>query len=726
MSDTEQVSIFDVLGWGLEKSGAQLVGECPFCGKKKLYANPLTSKWDCKACAEYGNGVTAISKMHELVWRPAFTDSVAEALGRFRGIPVDAFQLSPLLGYDEDNSRYTWQVLKPNGMPTTVRHFKLPKAGKKSAVMALKGLPLGLLGAELLADDDRKREPIYITEGEWDWHAWQWALTVGDKPGIVVSLPGANVLSKDWIGWFAGRDVIGLYDCDDAGRKGSVRAYEKLRSTAKTLKFLHWPRADKQEEDGKRDGYDIHDLVKQYADNPIVALDYVASRLKLTPTGQGEDPNALVQSDDRRAAQEELEPIGVDELHKAFGKWLLLENYDLVDITMAVLWTLHLPGNPLWMFLIAPPSGSKSETIMPASAWWRVHALSNMTSKSLVSGFQGPGGSDPSLLAALDGERACLAIKDLTPLLQGRPEERDEVFGILRDAYDGSVCKVFGNGIKRDYKKLHFTVMAGVTPAIDAMSNIAMGERFLKFRADRDVDRADDILRAIRAVQNCGNEEAMRTELRDACVRALVRPFDENNVPKPSPVFAERVAKLAYLVAHLRAVSPVDKFSDRQTMHPMIEAPPRLATQFVKLAQGLALHYETDTLEDPRVLRLLNRVALHTADTISATVAHVLYCNAGIRGQDVGEITLALPRLNRDTVREVLARWTRLGILEVKRDGTALVHRFRPAVQALLVQTRLFHDLPTSDVHYRADLPTGSGVAPPRTGLRVRKVKRKV
>jgi uncharacterized protein (DUF983 family) len=60
MSEQEPTPIFDVLGWDLEKQGNQLVGECPFCGKKKLYANPVTTKWDCKACGEYGNNVTAI------------------------------------------------------------------------------------------------------------------------------------------------------------------------------------------------------------------------------------------------------------------------------------------------------------------------------------------------------------------------------------------------------------------------------------------------------------------------------------------------------------------------------------------------------------------------------------------------------------------------------------------------------------------------------------------
>jgi hypothetical protein len=703
MSDEpDPLEIFQALGWELESSGSQKVCFCPFCGKKKLYVNPKTTTWDCKVCLEKGNSVTVLRSMHEKVYRPALDEKAIAKLAAYRGVPEEAFQLTPSLGYDTDSGRYTWLVCKLNGMPTSLRTFVLPKPGKKNAVRALKGTHLGLLGGELLGDEDRKSEPVYVCEGEWDMHAWMWVLNEAGKPGIVVALPGAGVFGKDWIGWFNGREVIGLYDCDEAGRAGSVRCWERIRPVAKSVKFCHWPTGE--DEGAHPDGWDVHDLVKQNLGSPVKAYDYVHGLLKVTPTGQATDSNALVGNDDRRNSQEELPPITVEELHKVFSKWLLLRNHDLLDVTMAVMWTLYLPGNPLWMFIVAPPSGSKSETIMPISAWWRVHALSNMTSKSLISGFQGPGGSDPSLLSALDGTRAALAIKDLTPLLQGRPEERDEVFGILRDAYDGSVSKVFGNGLRREYKALHFTMLAGVTPSIDTISSVALGERFLKFRADRDLDREDDIERAVRAISNCGQEDQMREELRDACVRSLVRPFDPLRVPRPSPDVTQHVAKLAWLIANMRAVAPTEKGSDRQTMSPMAEAPPRLATQFIKFSQGLALHFESDDLNDPRITRLLCRVALHTIDVITASIVHVLYSGHSSTGCDMQAIAILCKKYSRETIRDVLVRLCRIGFVDPVKQDTQLAYRLTDNVYELLRTTKLYHDLPSTDVHYRTDM----------------------
>jgi hypothetical protein len=651
-----------------------------------------------------GNAVTAMLKMHQEVYRPALNDARIADLVKYRGIPDDAFRTTTNLGYDPIQCRYVWLVSKPNGMPNSLRTFVLPKKKGKNAVRAMKGAKLGLLGGEQLGDESRKHEPVFICEGEWDFHALSWVLMEAGQNGIVTAVPGAGVFNKDWAGWFANREVIVCFDCDEAGRTGSVRIYEKLRGVAKDLKFLHWPRMDQNEENGRPDGFDVHDLVREYKTEPQLALTFIQKHLKITPTGELTKPDALVGNDDRRSKQEDLDPIGIQELYDAFDKWLLLSNHDLIDITMGVLWTLHLPGNPLWMFIIAPPSGSKSETLMPASAWWRCHALSNMTSKSLISGFKGPGDSDPSLFAALDGQRAAIAIKDMTPLLQGNTMEREEVFGILRDAYDGSVSKSFGNGIRRDYKKLHFTMLVGVTPAIDAAADTSMGERFLKFRADRDLDRSDDIERALRAIQNCGSEDQMREELQDACVRALMRPFDPSMVKTPTETFTHTISILAFCVARLRAVAPIISGTDRQVMHPVIEASPRLATQFVKLAQGLALHFEADSLEDERVLKLVRRVALHTVDTISASIAHVLFyvhCKEGVK---IDVICAFLPSLSRDTIRDAIIRYCRLKMLDINKPDGANHYRFTDTLYSVLKKSEIFLHLPPTDIHYKPNL----------------------
>lgn len=704
----EQIQILEALGWDLRESGSQLLCSCPFCGKDKLYVDPKRTTWDCKVCGESGNALSAIGKMHEAVYSPALTPALRGKLATARGIPESAFEACPNLGWDAAQGRYTWLARKPGGASVTLRTWVPHRpGGRKNAVHNLKATSLVPIGCEELEDKDRKSWEVWICEGEWDYHAALFLREVEGLEVIPLALPGAGSFKKEWAQWFAGRDVVGLHDCDEAGRGGSVRMQAVLRGVARSLRFLHWPRKDRAETGGLDDGYDLHDLVRDNLEEPGRAVKYVRDRLRPDPTGEVQQAAAVVggAGDRRRAEQENLEPCGVDELHAVFDRWLHLTNHDLLDVTMAALWTLHLPGNPLWMFIVAPPSGSKSETIMPASAWWRCHALSNMTSKALISGFQGPGGADPSLLAALNGQRAAIAIKDLTPLLQGRPEERDEVFGILRDAYDGAVSKVFGNGLRRDYKELHFTVLAGVTPAVDTMGHAAFGERFLKFRADRDMDRADDMDRALRAIKNCGSETSMRDELREACVRSLQRDFDPEALPSPSRTFAELVARLALLVAALRAVAPVERGTDKQTMAPVVEAPPRLATQLVKFAQGLAMHLEATTLDDPRVTRLVRRVALHTVDTIPAQVAQVLEALQNPAGVEAKDVNALLPRLSRETVFDVLRRMQRTGSVLCRKDTTATRWVLTDRFSSLLRETAFFRDLPEEDVHYRSDLP---------------------
>jgi hypothetical protein len=280
---------------------------------------------------------------------------------------------------------------------------------------------------------------------------------------------------------------------------------------------------------------------------------------------------------------------------------------------------------------------------------------------------------------------------------------------------------VFGNGLKRDYKHLHFTMLAGVTPAIDQMTHAAFGERFLKFRADRDVDRSDDMDRALRAIGNCGSEDAMRSELRDACVRALQREFSPESVPVPTPAFALLVAKLSLLIASMRAVAPVEKGTDKQTMSPVVEAPPRLATQFVKFAQGCALHLEATSLEDPRVERLTRRVALHTVDTIPAQVVQVLEA-IHATGGTTQEICALLPRLSRDTVYDVLRRMQRTSMVNSRKDHAgSTVWRLTEKHLKLLTDSGLFRDLPASDVHHRTDLPRAGAIPVRKSVLTVKR-----
>lgn len=368
--------IYDTIGFDFKKEGGELVTDCPFCGKHKFYLNEKRSVYDCKVCGKSGNQHTILGAMCGEVYTEAVQAAHYGRLSAYRGIPEHSFRIDGNLGYDEGHSYLVWAVRKPDGKVQGLRTWKDPGPGKKAAVRNLKGCKLGLLGAENLPV--KPKDTVYLCEGEWDRHAWMYALDVLNEPGIVLAVPGANNFNGEWAEWLQGRDIVCLYDNDDAGRTGTAKVLKFLHSRASRLRFVHW-------DEKKKDGYDIHDLVRDNLEAPENALAYINKHLSAKPTATDQAMTGVLKTlDDRQSSQEGVDVVTVDELHATFHKWLLLDSTDLLDIIMGVCWSINLPGNPLWMFIVAPPSGSKSETIIPVSKWWKCAEVSNMTRKSVV------------------------------------------------------------------------------------------------------------------------------------------------------------------------------------------------------------------------------------------------------------------------------------------------------------------------------------------------------
>lgn len=681
MTEQSPIEVYRSLGWDLQEEGSQLVTDCPACGKRKMYVDPKRSVFDCKVCGISGNSSSVLEKMHVKVYKPALGADRRAILAKYRGLPESFFTLDEYLGYDAENDRFTWLVSKADGKPRGLRHVTIDLRGKKQPVKQLSGHQLGIIGIEEASI--RKDDTIYLCEGEWDRIALINLLGELELPGTVLAVPGANNLPKDDIEHLKQRDVVVCYDNDEAGRNGAASVYKKLAKLARRLRFVCWPSSLKE-------GYDVHDLVKENLKSLTQAWSTLQASLKDKPDGLPEED--VKPTNSLEGEQASVTPIGAPALHETFHKWLHLTNTDLIDIVMGAMWAVHLPGEPLWMFVVAPPSCSKSETIVPASGWWRCQALSTLSPKSLVSGFQGKDGDDPSIMAQLEGRRSIIMIKDLTPLLQSHKEERDEAFGILRDAYDGSFSKSFGNGLRREYKDLHFGIVAGVTPAIDMMRDSAMGERFIKFRSDRETDRPDERQRMLRAMQNCGHEEQMRSELKAACIAALQRPFDKEKVPVADEQFLNIVMDLAQIVAVIRADSLKEKGSDCQLCVPVIESSARLSKQLIKLAQGIALHLELTSLSSPRIIDLIRRVALHTPDAITTRVIQALYY-APQAGATAGELLKYSHKISRDTMSDTLNRLCVTGTVSKytdKKVDMVAFYRLNDEFRSMLTRTNFF------------------------------------
>lgn len=291
-----------------------------------------------------------------------------------------------------------------------------------------------------------------------------------------------------------------------------------------------------------------------------------------------------------------------NRLKERFRDYFGITDPYVLEVEMATLVTVLMPGDPLWVFVVGPPSGIKTETLR----WHRfiprrVYSTSSLTPHSLIQGLRD--GHD--LLPSLDGKT--LIIKDFTSILEMRRESRDEIFGQLRDAFDGFTEKDFATVGHKSFDA-RFHVLAGVTGAIEGYYSVQswLGQRFLKVR----VPNVDAFRKAL---DGSGRETGIRREM-----AALVADtFSGVDLRAWRNVDTRRVEKLkpvTELVAKARTHVPRDYRGEISSL-PDPEMTPRLAKQANKLCIGRAmLHGRIRVVEED--LWLAQRVLLDTIPSL--------------------------------------------------------------------------------------------------------------
>ena len=172
-------------------------------------------------------------------------------------------------------------------------------------------------------------------------------------------------------------------------------------------------------------------------------------------------------------------PALLDIQHAVEG-FMLLYDPDLLVVTLGAYAAHRFGGSPVWLLLVAPPSGAKTEVLGLLRDTPGNYALSELTARTFASGLETEG-QDPSLLARLRNE--VLVLKDFTTVLSMRYEERQAILAQLREIFDGKYDKAWGTGKELHWKgRLGF--LAGVTPVIDSYYSAmaVLGERFVMLR----------------------------------------------------------------------------------------------------------------------------------------------------------------------------------------------------------------------------------------------------
>jgi len=342
---------------------------------------------------------------------------------------------------------------------------------------------------------------------------------------------------------------------------------------------------------------DEKDLKRQVRD----ACRYIASENNIPieqVIGCGGIKNPIfteLDTDEKQAApkelqQESLEPISLKDLKDTFKKWLFIgSDEDVIDVIFSAAIDRRIKGDPLWMALISPSGGTKTEIVRSLKND-DIYTLDSVTPHTFVSGRvdrDEDGNPVPVIGILKEIDKKVLIIKDFTVLLGKRREDRDEIFSQLRSLYDGYIEFAFGTSSTPVRIEASIGLIIACTPALDSFTKmyLQLGERFLKIRHHPDSKQATH-----KALENLGKEEQMRKDLINAANRFL-KNLKTDELPSINEKCKLLIEDIALSVAILRTPVPINfwKFEINDAAQPVTEYPTRLVKQLMKLVYSLAI-----------------------------------------------------------------------------------------------------------------------------------------
>jgi hypothetical protein len=260
------------------------------------------------------------------------------------------------------------------------------------------------------------------------------------------------------------------------------------------------------------------------------------------------------------ATPQHYSPCTINETLAVFERWLILPNKTPVYAVLGTVAANLLPGDPVWLGVIGPPSSAKTEILNSISMLPNVVQAATLTPAGLLSGTskkQYDKEAKGGLLRQI-GDFGIIALKDFGSVLSMRPDAKAEILAALREIYDGAWTRHLGTDGGRTLSwSGKIALLFAATGVIDAHYGVigAMGDRFLLSRL-APVEKGQ----FSRALQHMGaGTIRMRKELAEAVARLFA-----GRRPEPRPISQEeinRIDRIIMLVVRLRGAIERDRYS---------------------------------------------------------------------------------------------------------------------------------------------------------------------
>lgn len=296
----------------------------------------------------------------------------------------------------------------------------------------------------------------------------------------------------------------------------------------------------------------------------------------------------------------DIKQTPLEEVYKVYKKYFHVEDTKRIDIVLAVALSRKLEGIPIWLILVGP-SGDMKSVQLNSLEGEDTYILHNLTSKTLVNGYVNKL-KFPDLAPELD--KKLVIIPDMAQILKLPPIEKGELWGQLRDLYDGLAGKVSGMGGRARYKGLKVTLIAGSTPAIDGQILVHqdLGTRELLYRTKGSTLKKE-------VMRKCFDNEEFETkismELKEKTLDFLDKTYIVREFIHPNTI--EKLMDISIYITFMRATAEIDSFTNQLRNEVYPEEPTRIAKQLKRLYICL-MNLSNDYLEE-RAFEILWNIA---------------------------------------------------------------------------------------------------------------------
>jgi hypothetical protein len=379
------------------------------------------------------------------------------------------------------------------------------------------------------------------------------------------------------------------------------------------------------------------------------------------------------------------QPISFQGLEDVIHKWLLMADVGLIRIVAATVIANKLRADPVWVFIVAAPGGTKTELIRALGKVPGIYPISDLTPQTFLSGQKGTKGS---LLHRLDPE-TILTYKDFTTVLTMHRDKRHAILSQLREIYDGSFSKEFGTGETKNWEgKMGF--IAGVTSIIDNHQSVfqVLGERFIQYRPKQ----PDPILLARKAISNNNSGKEMREEIQQAFADFISSIKIPETLPEMSEDMQDRIAHLAAFCVRGRSGVVREGYSREIDLIPDSELPTRLAKQFITLVAALDL---IDNTDQERNYNLIYKIGMDSLPQKRRKILTILGFTEGLLETAEVATTIGYPT---NTTRKILEDLHGLGLIDRDHQGQGYSDRWSINTETKRLMARITPGVPEMSV----------------------------